>query len=196
MGTVASVRDSATFNQVPLGTSVRPFDLDLRSFILPDLNLTLGKRNAFIGAGDRFELLPFDDSWVPFKIIPKFQLVLKTRLKSLHFYISHFVADGLIVSLVNRRTALVQELPAPKFKIWILLRVTEYFPYQVLILPHNNAEVRASEWRFQGEQDILSIHFIQDIVQSNLVRHLTVLEHVHEAHAGAREPCAILSYKN
>ena len=122
MGTIASVRDSATFNQVPLGTSVRPFDLDLRSFILPDLNLTLGKRNAFIGAGDRFELLPFDDSWVPFKIIPKFQLVLKTRLKSLHFYISHFVADGLIVSLVNRRTALVQELPAPKFKIWILLR--------------------------------------------------------------------------
>ena len=64
------------------------------------------------------------------------------------------------------------------------------------ILPHNNAEVGASKWRFPREPDILSIHLIQDIVQSNLVRHLTVLEHVHEAHAGAREPRTILPYKN
>ena len=61
-------------------------------------------------------------------------------------------------------------------------------------VPYYNTEVGAGEGRIPRESDVFSVDLVQDIVQSNLVRHLTVLEHIHEANTGARVPHTLLSY--
>ena len=61
------------------------------------------------------------------------------------------------------------------------------------IVPYNNTEVGACEGRTPREPDVLSVDLVQDIVQSNLVRHLAVLEHIHESNTGARVPYTLLS---
>ena len=45
-------------------------------------------------------------------------------------------------------------------------------------VPYYNTEVGAGEGRIPRESDVFSVDLVQDIVQSNLVRHLTVLEHI------------------